>query len=81
LGCLFFGQNGGDGFLQEEQSRIPQLFHIFLWIGRKSFDNYLFWLGNLQKDVTKHAECRVSVKGDKALVQEWWEWSNEITVE
>jgi hypothetical protein len=35
LKCLIFVQNNGDGFLQEKNSRIPQLFHTSLWIRRK----------------------------------------------
>src|SRR3990170_1966790 len=33
--CLFFRQNDGDSFLQEEDNPIPQLFHNALWIRKK----------------------------------------------
>jgi hypothetical protein len=34
--CLFFRQNGGDGLFGEKGNPIPQLFHIALWIWKKS---------------------------------------------
>jgi c-di-GMP-binding flagellar brake protein YcgR len=32
--CLFFGQNGGDGFIQATDELIPHLFNIHLWISQ-----------------------------------------------
>jgi hypothetical protein len=37
--CLFFRQNGGDGFLQEKERLIPQQFNIFLWISGRPLRN------------------------------------------
>jgi hypothetical protein len=34
--CLFSGQNGEEGFPQEEERLIPQQFNILLWIWYKT---------------------------------------------
>jgi len=41
--CLFFRQNGGDGFHQARDNLIPQPFHIRLWITQKKPLESIFW--------------------------------------
>jgi len=36
--CLFFRQNSGEGFFEEEGNLIPQVFNIFCWFCRRKDD-------------------------------------------
>jgi hypothetical protein len=46
--CLFFRQNGGEGFPQEQENLIPQVSKHHLWINREEILKGNYFLENYE---------------------------------